>query len=323
MSLYQFGCQHPKHLSAGLLKAFDETLSEFLPIEGIRSGAPNAAAVRLDFLTRLVEALRYEHRHYTCKLRMEDFVAMDVFPDKGKIVAMRDRHPPNLGSTFDAIQMQPLLLQFLVLRVDPPESIYDTIEKFIKRIESDLTVLDFQHSLTGVLRCFTNARIAASRLGRYGFIRAARGDMTRKWVPSLPGLVVAYLLNKDPGSYMKLRGKKLAFWVVHPAIRHIWQQIEKYDAFLSVIRSVCVPNILEFDTFEPMLQSMHEMLSEFFQQLMLGEEKHRDKVIEEIRAGDAKKAVAVLRQVESDAQYEKFVNQFGISLQMLDLLGDG
>jgi hypothetical protein len=320
MSLYKLDQGRLTRMPNATLRAFDTTLAEIVPLKGSNARSPDAIRYRLDFLTRLVEVLRFEHGHYTCELPMKVFITRDIFPDKSRI------HVPPAGPSlgelraFDAIQMQPMLLQYLVTRVDQPETIYDTIEKFIHRIAGDLTVIDFERSLTGVLRCFTNARIAASRLSRYGFIRAAPRDYGRKWVPSLPGLVVAFLLHKHPDTYMKRRGDNLSFWIIHPAIRHIWSQVLEYDAFLSVLRAVCIPHRQQFDTFEPMLRSIHKELTRFFKDLMHGEHQERDEVAAAIKNEDVQQAIGVIRQLEKSDRYEDFVREFGLSLQMLDLL---
>lgn len=90
-----------------------------------------------------------------------------------------------------SIEIQPMLLQFLLLQGNQRIDVLDTIHQFIERIYDRLTPEDMERTETGAIRCFTNTRFAANTLREYGFLRFSESEAYKCWRLTFPGLLTA------------------------------------------------------------------------------------------------------------------------------------
>ena len=148
-------------------------------------------SAKLDVLERAIDEWRFQTDNPRNGLSIDEFLQCDLLFDNNQFAISLPDTFSNLGAGTSAIHFQPRLLVFLLLHHRNGLTILQIIERFIGKIRSQLKLLDFKKTQTGVTPCFTNTRFAANKLRDYGLLKFTRKEAYKTWVLSLPGFLVA------------------------------------------------------------------------------------------------------------------------------------
>ncbi|MBW2604776.1 MAG: hypothetical protein JRE28_10760 [Deltaproteobacteria bacterium] len=132
---------------------------------------------KLDLIERAIELIRIDKRCLENNLQFPYFLQgnLEIEEDCLRYTYPIRTMPVDSGTS--PIHLQPKLLIFLMSRHNQTvEKVYDIIDRFVKTIWSDLKILDFVKTKTGVFRCFTNTRFAANTLRNYGLLKFTRNE---------------------------------------------------------------------------------------------------------------------------------------------------
>jgi len=290
---------------------FKKLLEELIYIE---KQPGNSIKHKIDVLERVLEYLRIKERYLENKLDLEEFLQGEVFVDCGRLHYYPPATKLDVGSGTHPMNLQPMLLMFLLLYHREAYAVYDIIEKFIDRIWDQLAVLDFKRTKTGVVRCFTNTRFAAHTLRDSGLLRFTRKEAYRTWVLSLPGFLVASVLVKwSRMDFQRLRYQHGHGSLLHPEIWAALNSIENYDIFVNVLAQVCEPNTEVFSTFEHVLRQAYSLLEKYWrivQNPRLSIKERKEISMEHIK------------QLDETPEIEKFYSEFSKCVNIERLLGD-
>jgi hypothetical protein len=225
---------------------------------------PRGVAEKVDFLERLLETWRFHTRHPENSLAIEDFAQCKLLVDDGRVFVQAPDKLGDLGTGTAPIHFQPRLLLFLLLYHRRRYDVLEIIKLFIEKVRGELSILDFKKTKTGVTRCFTNTRFAATTLREYGLLRFTQREAYKTWVLSLPGFLVASrLLDKGINWSLPAARKEYNF-ELHPEIRLVWSQLKGYDDFVEQLQQICEPNVEVFSTFDDVLKAAYKMLPGYF-----------------------------------------------------------
>jgi hypothetical protein len=188
----------------------------WVEIDGDPPGRDNLQD-KLDILERALESLRIDCRWLENKLPLEIFIQGHTHKEQNTLSYWFPSKHASLGSGTPPIQLQPMLLLFLIIYHKESYQIYDIISNFINKIWDQLEFLDFKKTKTGVVRCFTNTRFAAHTLRDYGFLKFTRNEAYKTWTLSLPGFLVASkVLYKFKGMWELPEFEKWESFDLHP-----------------------------------------------------------------------------------------------------------
>jgi len=284
-----------------------EILSGFL-LQGITSSGYQGDGdiqLRIDLLERGLEVLRYKFRCLENKIHFEDFISGTVCLKNGRVNFTAPEKYKSIGSGTNAIRLQPKLMLFLLLYHGDSYKIYDIIEKFIDKIWGELRVEDFKKTQTGVTRCFTNTRFAATTLREYGFLKYTEKEAYKTWTLSLPGLLVASKVLEDQNWKIPDVQKQMHF-DLHPDINMAWEALQSFDQFMLRLKSICEPNVKVFGTFEKFLIKAHIILAGYWKVLQDDSLSQKER---------KKESMKRLSQLENEADNDKFHDEFSRCLK--------
>jgi len=302
--------EEPAHIYFEQLK---QLIDEWIYIEGDPPDCENFKD-KLDILDRALESLRVKYRYIENKLPLEMFVQGQALKDKS---TLRYCFPPKydvLGSGTPPIQLQPMLLLFLLIYHKRSYHIYDIISGFIEKIWDQLEFLDFKKTQTGVVRCFTNTRFAANTLRDYGLLKFTRNEAYKTWVLSLPGFLVASKVLEECGGNWELPEveKKLHF-DLHNKIFTVWTDLRTYDAMVERLTYICEPNTQVFRTFEDVLRSAYDLLGSYWRVIQDGTKSIKE------RKQTSKEHI---KRLEKMPEIEQFYIEFSKCVDVKRLLRD-
>jgi len=269
---------------------------------------------KLDILQRALESLRIECRCIENKLPLETFIQGHARKEQNTLCYRFPAKLGPLGSVTPPIQLQPMLLTFLLLYHREAYAVYDIIEKFIDLIWDQLNILDFKRTKTGVIRCFTNTRFAAHTMRDAGLLRFTQREAYKTWVLSLSGFLVASVLLKwsktdlEQYDYFFTQGSFL-----HPEIWEALNSIKTYDRFVDVLAQVCEPNTEFFSTFEHVLRQAYSLLENYW------------RIVQNPRLSmKERKEISMehLKRLEETSEIEEFYSEFSKCVNIERLLGD-
>jgi hypothetical protein len=260
---------------------------------------------RIDILERALEVLRFEIEYPENNLPLKDFLQGRFWVDRGR---MRFRTPQlrdNLETFMSPTDLQPLLLQYLLLSHGSHRTILPCIRGFLHHIRPQLTLLDFEKTQTGVTRCFTNTRLAARALRDMGFLKYGAQQAYKTWELSLLGLVVAsgvLLDGGDPGDEPAVPG------MVHPRIEVAWARVATYPAFVLWLTRLCAPNCQVFDTFKTTLEEADRLLIDYI----------KKSLSDPLNTWVERKAHAqtLIRELESTPDMPAFMQEFADAVKI-------
>jgi hypothetical protein len=215
---------------------------------------------RIDILERALEVLRFEIGHPENNLPLKDFLQGRFWVDRGRMRFRTPRLRVDLETFMSPTDLQPLLLQYLLLSHGSRRTILSCIREFLHHIRPQLTILDFERTQTGVTRCFTNTRLAARTLRDMGFLKYGTQQAYKTWELTLLGLVVAsgvLMDGDDPGD------EPAVLWKVHPRIEVAWARVATYPTFVHWLTRLCAPNCQVFGTFKATLEEADRLLTDY------------------------------------------------------------
>lgn len=242
-----------------------EAIEAFLKSRITFLGLPDSIGSRIDFLEMLAATLRYRHRHFEHQVEFETFIQCDVTADD-RIVCSAPEYYCDISTGTPPVLLQPDLLIFLMLFDKEEYRVIDIIERFIRHphVYSKLSVEDFKKTETGVTRCFTNTRFAAKNLREYGFLKFTKVEAYKTWRLTIAGFVAAAVLLKRQRQPNRRAPRESLGRPLHLEIWDVWAQIQDYRAFVSVLASICKPNIDLFEKGKPLLHYAHRLLSDYW-----------------------------------------------------------
>lgn len=255
---------------------------------------------KIDLLERALEVLRYEYKHLKNELPFEEFISGFVSLTHGRLNFAAPKKRTDIGTGTAAVRLQPKLLMFLLLYHRDYYKVFDIIDKFIEKIWDELQVVDFKKTQTGVTRCFTNTRFAATTLRDYGFLKYTNKEAFKTWTLSLPGFLVASKVLEDQNWKIPETQKQTGF-DLHPDIHLAWDSLQTFDDFTGRLKTLCDPKTQVFTTFEPVLKKAHKMLAEYWKALREDSWNQADR---------KKESLNRLRLLEKDPKMEAFYDQF-------------
>jgi hypothetical protein len=243
-------------------ESFERLLDELVCLNATDS---SPIELKIDALEHVLAYLRFKNRHITNKMKFEDFRRSDVFVDRQRLFCLNARHSGPMHAGTPPLNLQPMLLMFLLLYHKESYRIYDIISKFIDRIWDTLEPEDFKRTETGVLRCFTNTRFAARTLRQYGFLKFTQKEAYKTWTLSLHGCVIASIfLNQTGLNFRHFSNSESLGSFLHPDIQKAYASVKDFAGFVKVLEWVCRPNTKVFSTFGTTLEKAHSLLGRYW-----------------------------------------------------------
>ena len=266
---------------------------------------------KLDFLERILDILRIEHKYLENELPLENFLQGTVRIDENGLQFLAPDRIRYAGSGTAPIRLQPKLLLFLLFRHNRGYyQVYDIIDSFIKTIWDSLERLDFKRTKTGVTRCFTNTRFAANTLRKYGLLKFTQEEAFKTWALSLPGILVATkVMEKADWSIPRVEREQN--FDLHPDIRKAFDDLKTYDKFVKRLASVCKPNSKVSKDFKAGSKKAYELLGNYWRVL-------KDPSLSKNERGE--KSQEILNQIEKDTEIKKFHDEFSLLVKVGDFL---
>ena len=260
---------------------------------------------KIDVLERALEVLRYEYKHIENKLPFEEFLSGTITLKSGRLNFVASEKTKDVGTGTAAVRLQPKLLLFLLLNHRSYFKIYDIIDKFVEKIWDELQVIDFKKTQTGVTRCFTNTRFAATTLREYGFLKYTDDEAFKTWTLSLPGFLVAAKVLEDL-SWKIPDFQKQTQSDLHPDIHQAWANLRTFDAFIERLQSICDPNAKVFTTFQPVLVKTHKVLEDYWKTLLNNDIPQADR---------KKESIKLLKQLDKEPHILDLYDELSKSLK--------
>lgn len=274
---------------------------------------PQGIASKVDFLERAIELWRFHTGNDENKVPFEVLLQSPFVVEDEQVQFQVPPHLGNLDAGTPATRLQPRLLMFLLLYHREEYEVYEIIEKFIDKIRSELSVLDFKKTKTGTTRCFTNTRFAAHTLRSFGFLRFTQREAFKTWVLSLPGFLVASRVVEYSNNWSIDSNEKLRRSVVHPEVLNANQALTTYDQFVNQLRLICEPNVDVFATFDDVLRQSHSLLDEYWKIL------RKDGMNKDDRKAETERQ---LKKLDSLPDIEQFYAEFSKCVNVEQLLKD-
>lgn len=290
-----------------MIEKIESFLLKSFEYERKRRIKPDIIAV-IDILERLADVLRFKHSYFNTSISLEEFICGKFEIDQHVLTISGLQNGSGLGSGTPPLSLQPQLLKFLLLFHKAEYQVIDIIRLFIKKIQPNLSILDFKKTETGATRCFTNARFAANRLRDYGLLKFTKNEAYKTWVLSLPGFIVgAKLIQNKEWEIITSQDK---IFQVHSIIRNAWDEIGNYDLFVKRLASICEPETNIFSTYEEVLVSAYSHLNDYWKVLN-----------EDDLTGDKRKARAIelIKKIESLPKIEKFYCELSTHMNICEI----
>lgn len=243
------------------LTPLESLIDGFVRLEGFPPGIE--LHQKIDVLGYVLEKLKFECLHYGEEVAFEEFDQCEVFADTERIVvaAPEKYRKPTCGIA--PLRLQSPLLIFLLLHHRARFQVLEIITLFIGEIRGSLTFLDFKKTQTGVTRCFTNTRFAATKLRDFGLLKFTRREAFKTWELSLPGLLVAAQLYQDrqtAGATWSIPAADMVETIgLHCEVHHALNGLDTLDGFIARLRFLCDDEATVFETFAPMLAEAHKL----------------------------------------------------------------
>ena len=296
-------------LDKATLNAAEALLGQLIRADGYRLNQ-KGDLLKIALIENLLQVLRYKHQALESKLTFEEFIQSDISVEGGiiKLRAPSLRREP--GSGTPPILLQPNLLMYLLLFHHQAYSVYDIIENFVRRIWDQLDLLDFKHTRTGVIRCFTNTRFAALTLRNYGLLQFTKKEAYKTWVLSLPGFLVASrVLETGTWGFSRLPDP----WIsdLHVDIHDAKSSLKSYDQFVNQLASICQPRTEIFLTFENVLSHAYDLMDQYWKAIANPELTKKDR---------QKESAAVLETLSKQPGINDFYKEFSLALLTDELL---
>jgi len=288
-------------------------IEEWVYIEGDPPDRENLQN-KLDILERAIESLRIHCKCIENPLPLETFIQGHMDVDQNTLQYYFPSRHASLGSGTPPIQLQPILLLFLLIYHRRSYQVYDIISGFIHKLWDQLEFLDFKKTQTGVIRCFTNTRFAAHTLRDYGFLKFTKREAYRTWVLSLPGFLVASKVLEECGGMWELPEiKRREHFDLHRTILTSWTGLQTYDAMVERLTYICEPNTQVFKTFKDVLTRAHDLLGSYWRAIQ-----------DETKSIKERKEISMehLKRLEETPEIEEFYSEFSKCVNIERLLGD-
>ena len=291
------------------LDSIEKFLEKWIEPHGY-SPAPTVMTLKIDLMQHALELLRVKHNHFENMVEFEEFICGSITADIQGLHFSSPKKTQDIDGGTKPIRLQPKLLVFLLTHHRSAYKVYDIISNYIKKIFSQLQLVDFKRTQTGVYRCFTNTRFAANTLRSYGFLKYTKEEAYKTWVLSLAGFLVAAKVLQDQ-SWQIPDQQKSYNHELHPDILTATFSLQTYEEFVSLLSSVCKPKKELFSTFEGVLKKAHSLFLAYLSTV------HNMRLPKEDRR---KKSHALISQIERLPAIEDFYTEFYNCLRGEELL---
>ena len=269
-----------------------------------KSGTDNINS-KIDFLERALELLRTNNKYLENNLVFEEFISGSISLENNILNYTSPKRIGYVGSGTRPIRFQPKLLMFLLINHKRTYQIYDIIDKFIKEIWDQLSLLDFKKTKTGVTRCFTNTRFAANTLRNYGLLKFTKKEAYKTWTLSLYGFLVASKIIQDDLNWEIATIQKRYVFDLHPDILDATSTLKTYDEFIQRLKDVCEPNKRTkiFKTFDAVLNKAYTLLDGYSKII---QDQNLSKIDRQ------KESQARLKLLEQQTDIDNFYKEFSV-----------
>lgn len=265
---------------------------------------------KMDALERLIEQWRIGRHQLGNALQFEDFLEWKWLVDSNRLYFAPGAAKEEKGFGTPPIRLQRKLLVFLLLHHGCHQRVLTAIDAFVAKIRSDLQLLDFKKTETGVFRCYTNTRFAANKLREHGLLRYTEREAFKVWVLSLPGILVAARALASP-DWTLPHVRKDPWHDLDPFILESSAAIADFADFVGALKRICHPNTVVFKAFEPVLQNAYQLLQSYWAIL---QNRHLDK------AERTKLSRELIDRLDKLPQYHVFLKELCDCIQIEDLL---
>jgi hypothetical protein len=291
-------------------------IDRFVRLEGFPAGIEMHQ--KIDVLEYVLAKLKYERRHSAEQVTFEEFERCHVVADTGCIVVTANQNASVRTPPIAPLRLQAPLLIFLLLHHQARFQVLEIITLFIGEIRNSLTFPDFKKTQTGVTRCFTNTRFAATRLRDCGLLKFTRREAFKTWELSFFGLIVAahlYRTRQSDGCSSTVPApESLTSFGLHGEVYRALNEVSSFEAFLGELRFLCTDETKVFATFEPVLKEAHRLFLKH--QALLNNA--------DITKRERGAAVAnCMAQLETLPFIDAFYDELALSLRIDELLTEG
>lgn len=270
---------------------------------------------KIEVLGYVLEKLKFKNRNHAELVTFEEFDQCTVFADNEQLVVSAPARYCKPACGIAPLRLQSPLLIFLLLHHRARFQILEIIQSFIGEIRGSLTFLDFKRTKTGVTRCFTNTRFAATKLRDFGLLKFTRREAFKTWELSLSGLCVAahlYQSRQEDGATWSIpvadNGETLG---LHSEIRDALNGVATFDCFIARLSFLCKDESQVFETFAPILKQAHGLLVTYRALLNDGD----------MNRGERQSASAdCMAQLEKLPCIDAFYDELALSMRIDDML---
>ncbi len=296
-------------------KKFDGWIDSIISYDESK-GLKNDFRTKIDLLERAIQLVRFHVGENENQLNYSDFLQLNISFGSDKIIFLPFSDPdsqnlynvlvePHKPSEFQI----PLALHLLVNH-GKNKPVYDIIDSFISDIKPYLNPLDFDKTQTGVIRCFTNTRFAASGLRDQGLLKFTRKEAFRTWELSFVGILAAGFLYYENWRDLNQDDYRFDPWRTIDNAIQLLANLPK-DDFVKTLALLCdhAKNDDELlSSYGDKLKSIHPMIRRY--SLMVREEKEG--------LQKRKRIAEVVAEIERIPMIDKFVRDFRVEHEMVD-----
>jgi len=286
------------------LKKLEKWVDELLVVHG--DDRQLTPVEKIDFLERFIELWRISEFKLKNEMKMEEVLDMDWAISGGLLLLRRTDIRESYGTGTAPLQFQRRLIEHLLIDHGRTKTVLGAIDGFIERIHLELSEVDFKRTSTGVMRCYTNTRFAATSLRDAGLLKYTQREAFKMWMLTLPGFVVAARSILDPLPPIHKCQKSGAF-NLDRFILDCSHSVETYPQFVDILECLCGPDADIFKTFAPTLKRCHEHLKRYWDVLKS----------ESLKPAEAmRQNREFLRLIDTTEGYGPFIAEFSASIQM-------
>lgn len=262
----------------------------------------------IDVLECMADMLRYRHNYVDKTISLGRFINGTISVDSGVLTYNDASHSSISIHPMKPGDIQPHLLVYLLLHYHDRYTILDTINDFVRKLQPQLSILDFEKTGTGVTRCKTNTRFAANVLRNHGLLKNSTNEHYKTWKLSIAGLVVAadLVMMKTPLPITNMPGST----TLHHQIRESWKEIHCYEKFVCRLETICNKELDIFENFREVLLFAYSRLDKYWEVINSG--RNKKEVAERSRG--------LIMEIENCQGIEKFYEEFSIKLNIVDVL---
>jgi len=261
---------------------------------------------KVDILERIIEYWRFKNHYLENRLSFEDFQSSGFWVEDE---AIKFKYGRSIFSNpgFKPIDYQAALLVFLLLNYKENLPIIQIIENFIHTIWDQLSFIDFKKTKTGVYRCFTNVRFAATTLREYGLLKYTRKEAYKTWTLSFPALLVAAKMIRNTDCFRIKEPDTKSIFGINNKIIVYKDLLGNFEECAGLLMGLCYPHQDIFPSFKQVIESTKKFVLEYWDVLT-------NKDINNTERREA--GYKYMQKIENEVRLTNFYNDFSANLNV-------